>query len=116
MSEALEFRTTHDSPTLVVARVQGVLDASTVPMLLSWVAAHRAAGRHLVLNLAGVSFIASSGVGALLSLDEELRNDGASFRLAQLSPGVDSVLRLLNLDQFLTIEPSEEAAIAAAGH
>ena len=116
MNDSLVIRTTHDAPSLVVARAQGVLDASTVPMLLSWVAAHRASRRHIVFNLAGVSFIASSGVGALLSLDEELRNDGASFRLAQLSPGVDSVLRLLNLDQFLTIEPSEEAAIAAAGH
>jgi anti-anti-sigma regulatory factor len=33
------------------------------------------------------------------------------MRLAALSPSVDAVIRLLNLDQFLTIHATEEAAM-----
>ena len=115
MNKMIEFRLTHETSTMLVARVRGVLDATTVPELLKFLAPHRSRGRHVVLNLTDVTFIASSGVGVLLALDEELRSERASLRLAQLSPGVDSVLQLLNLDQFLNIDATEAAAIASAG-
>jgi anti-anti-sigma factor len=96
-----------------VLRVRGRLDARSAPILIARCAEVRAQSRHLVLNLAGVPFIASSGVGALLALVEEYRQSPGRVRLAEVSPAVDSVIRLLNLNQFLSIDATEADATSA---
>jgi anti-sigma B factor antagonist len=75
----------------------------------------RRSGKNLVLNLAGVSFIASSGVGALLALMEEFRKGPGCLRLVEVSPAVRSVVKLLNLERFLSIDGSEQQAFEALG-
>jgi anti-anti-sigma factor len=55
------------------------------------------------LNLSEVSFIASSGIGALLSVAERYRGQGVQLGFASVSPAVSSVVGLLNLEQFLSI-------------
>jgi anti-sigma B factor antagonist len=99
---------------VVLLRVSGRLDTLSASQLLHRCAAVRNAGQDLVLNLSAVSFIASSGIGALLALAEEFREAEASVRLAALSPAVESVIKLLNLDQFLIIDASEDDALAAS--
>jgi anti-anti-sigma factor len=99
--------------TVTVLRVRGRLDARSASALTADCAEVRRAGRHLVLNLSEVSFIASSGIGALLALVEEFRQAHLRVRLAAVSPPVDSIVRLLNLEQFLHLETSEEDATAA---
>lgn len=94
-------------PAATVLRVRGRLDARSAPVLTARCAEVRGQGRHLLLNLAGVTFIASSGVGALLALVEECRQSHIRVRLAEVPPAVDSVIRLLNLDQFLSIDDTE---------
>jgi anti-anti-sigma factor len=94
-------------------RVGGQLDARAAAQLLAHCSAICKAEKNLVLNLAEVSFIASSGIGALLALVEQFRESGCSVRFVSLSAAVDSVIRLLNLDQFLTIDPTEADAVSA---
>jgi anti-sigma B factor antagonist len=101
------------SGTTTVLRVRGRLDARSAPVLTARCADVRADGRHLVLNLSGVTFIASSGVGALLALVEEYRQARTRVRLAEVSPPVDSVIRLLNLEAFLHLDATEGDATAA---
>jgi anti-anti-sigma factor len=96
-------------------RVHGRLDARSAPLLLQAGSAVRQRDENLVLDLSGVTFMASSGLGSLLSLAEEFRQGDRRVRLASLSPAVDSVVRLLNLHRFLTIDPSEEEALHALG-
>ncbi len=96
--------------TATVLRLRGNLDARGASTLTSRAAAVRATGRHLVLNLAGVTFIASSGIGALLALVEECRQSRTRVRLVEVPQAVDSVIRLLNLDQFLSIDATESEA------
>lgn len=91
----------------VVLRVRGRLDARSAPVLASRCSDVRAEGRHLVLNLAGITFIASSGIGVLLSLVEEFNQTRSRVRLAEISAPVDSVLQLLNLEQFMSIDATE---------
>ena len=100
----------------VLLRLKGRLDAKSASTLLHRCTQVREAGQNLVLNLSGVSFIASSGIGALLALVEQFRETQANVRFAALSAAVDSVIKLLNLGQFLTIDPSEDAALAALEH
>ena len=96
----------------VVVRVRGELDARNAPGLVQACAQVRRDGKSLVMNLAGVSFIASSGIGALLALVEEFRQGPGSLRLVSISPAVRSVVTLLNIDRFLGIDEDEQAALA----
>ncbi|UCD20243.1 MAG: STAS domain-containing protein [candidate division WOR-3 bacterium] len=68
--------------------------------------------RHLILNMSEVTFIASSGVGALIVLSGEMRIKGGGMHLACVSQSVMRVIKLLNVDGFLTIEPDEETALS----
>ncbi len=99
--------------TVTALRLRGRFDARAATVLTARCAEVRAAGRHLVINLAAVTFIASSGIGALLALVEECRQSRTRVRLAVVPPAVDSVIRLLNLDQFLSVDASEADARAA---
>jgi anti-anti-sigma factor len=92
----------------VALRVTGQLNARSTPLLVEKTREVRDRGRHLVLNLSRVTFIASSGIGGLLALVEEYREAGLTVRLADLSQPVVSVIKLLNLDQFLTIDVDED--------
>jgi anti-sigma B factor antagonist len=97
----------------VVLRIQGRLDTKSASQLLKRCTVVSNAGQNLVLNLAEVSFIASSGIGALLALVEQFKETTGTVRFASLSSAVESVIKLLNLDQFLTIDPTEDEAFAA---
>jgi anti-sigma B factor antagonist len=94
----------------VIVRVTGRLDAKSVPALLARCAEVRANGGHLIVNLSRVEFIASSGVGTLLSVAEEFRKAGRRVRFASPSAPVLSVIQLLNLEPFLPIDASEQDA------
>ena len=94
-------------------RVRGRLDARSAPVLLQAASEARRRKQNLVLNLSEVTFMASSGLGSLLSLAEEFRQSENQVRLVSLSTAVSSVIQLLNLDQFLTIDASEEEALHA---
>lgn len=96
-----------------VLRVRGQLDARTAPVLLQKARETREGGHDLVLNLEGVTLIASSGIGALLALAEECGQASCRVRIAAASPAVDSVVRLLNLDQFLILDRDEATALNA---
>ena len=95
----------------MLLRVHGCLDASSASAFVQKCQAAQNTGKNLVLNLSGVSFIASSGVGALLALAEQVEDNSGSLKLVTLSTAVDSVIRLLNLDQFLSILPTEQDAL-----
>lgn len=94
----------------VVLRVIGRLDAKSAPALTARCAEIRTSGRNLIVNLSRVDFIASSGVGALLSMAEEFRKAGRTVRFAAPSSSVFSVIRLLNLEPFLPIDANEQEA------
>jgi anti-sigma B factor antagonist len=96
----------------VALRVSGQLNAKSTPALLDRCREVKAAGKPLALNLSGVSFIASSGIGGLLALAEEFSEAGLRVRFAELSAAVDSVIKLLNLDSFLGIDGSEAESLA----
>lgn len=71
-----------------------------------------ATGR-VVLNLAGVEFIDSSGLGAIVTAMKQLP-EGAVLELADLMPNVDRVFRLTRMDSVFTIH--DTAAEAKRDH
>jgi anti-anti-sigma factor len=102
------------SPTgTIVLRIQGRLDADSAPKLIARCTELQNAGLSLVLNLASVTFLSSSGAGALLMLTEQFHERGSDLRLAALSGAVRSVIELLELGSSLAIDQTERDSVAA---
>ncbi|MBZ5568821.1 MAG: STAS domain-containing protein [Acidobacteriia bacterium] len=67
--------------------------------------------RQIVLNLADVHYIDSTGVGELVSLYTSARNRGGSIKLAGLTGRVKDVLQITKLATvFQTFDTAEEAS------
>lgn len=115
MDEGIKATTAEVRGRSVVVRAEGRLDAKTAPRLLEHCLAAHVNGGHLVLNLAGITFLSSSGVGMLLVLAERTKSEGGSLRIVAPSPAVKGPLELLNLHRFLTLDASEGDAMAALG-
>lgn len=116
MSNEFTITKTSETEGCTVLRVAGRLDAKTAKDLMAACQEARRGGRRRVLiNLAEVSFVASSGIGTLLALTDEFREAGGGVHLVALSESVRSVVDLLNLGQFLNISGTESDALQAIG-
>jgi anti-sigma B factor antagonist len=65
---------------------------------------------HLVINFSEVTFVASSGAGALIILSQELEMLDGSLQIVELSDASWRVVKALNLDDILTIRSTENEA------
>jgi len=69
--------------------------------------------RQIVLDLGGVTYIDSSGLGALVGLYASARNSGAEIKLANLSPRIKDMLQITKLfTVFEVFDLAEDAAAA----
>lgn len=98
----------------VLMRLHGALDGRGGRALLDACAPVKAQGASLVLNLQGVTFLSSSGIGVLLALNEDLRDRGATLRIAAASPVARMAITLLNLERYLSLDDSEDASLERA--
>lgn len=64
----------------------------------------------IVLDLSGVKFIDSSGLGAIVAAMKQL-GDGRRLDLAGLTPVVDKVFRLTRMDTVFNLFPSLDDAL-----
>jgi anti-anti-sigma factor len=95
----------------VVLRVIGELDTATAPQLLSAAdAALASRPAALVLDLAGVNFLASAGLTAMVSIQRQAAPD-VVVQVVAASRITLRPLQLTRLDQQLPIFPSVEAAL-----
>lgn len=67
-------------------------------------------GRHCLLDLAGVEFIDSTGVGLLIRLQKKIRASGRQLVLLAPSANVQSALALMHLQNFFAAAPDIAAA------
>lgn len=67
--------------------------------------------KRIVLNLSGVTYIDSGGLGTLVALYTTARNSGGSIKLANLTPRVDDLLQVTKLVTVFDVYDSEEKAI-----
>jgi anti-sigma B factor antagonist len=97
--------------TTLVTRLNGKLSLETVHNFIQTLRPEPAA--HLVLDMSGVTFLDSAGVGALVSLFVHRRNVGKSFAIAGLTQQGMAVLQVAGLVKLLPNFPAVEAALAA---
>jgi anti-sigma B factor antagonist len=99
---------------VTVLTIKGSIDTYTVRGLyqqLDVAVATRSA--KLVLNLADVDFMDSSGLAALVQGMKKCRDRGGDLYLCNLQQPVRMILELTRLDKALEIFPSEQDAVAS---
>ena len=94
----------------LVTRLNGKLSLETVNSFVQKMRQEPAT--HLVLDMSGVSFLDSSGVGALVSLFVSRKHSGKTLALARLTKQGDAVLQVSGLPKLIPIYPTVEEAIS----
>jgi anti-sigma B factor antagonist len=67
----------------------------------------------IVLNLGGVNYIDSGGLGTLVALYTTAQNAGASIKLAKLTERVGDLLQVTKLLTVFDVYDTEDAALAS---
>lgn len=117
MVEQMKIEMITDSTPTPVLCLEGRLDAAGAKQL------HEAAlaslkndqEKNLVVDLAGVEFVASTGLATFLLLTEEFAEVQGTIVFVGATPAVMQVITLLNINQFLKLEGSREAAFGLVG-
>jgi len=101
---------------LKVVRLEGKLALETVHNFVQTMRAERAA--RLVLDMSGVSFLDSAGVGALVQIFVHRRAHGQGFALAALTQQGDAVMTVAGLKKMLptydSVGEAQQASAASA--
>ena len=71
--------------------------------------------KKILLNLAEVSYIDSSGIGELVSAYTSLRNQAGDLKLLNLTKKVHDLLQITKLYTVFDIKDDEAAAVASFG-
>jgi anti-sigma B factor antagonist len=97
----------------VVLALAGDIDIHTAPQVRDRLAGLLAEGRtSIVVDLAEVTFLDSSALGALVSAHRDLAAVGGSLRLAAPQAHVLKVFRITRLAEVIPLYESVEAACA----
>jgi anti-sigma B factor antagonist len=89
------------SDTHTIYQATGKLSLETVNEFIQRMRPEPA--QHLVLDMSGVNFLDSAGVGALVSLFVNRRSHNKTFALAALAPQASAVVTVAGLQKLLPI-------------
>jgi anti-sigma B factor antagonist len=96
--------------TLSVYQPKGKLSLETVSESIQTLRADHAP--HMILDLSGISYLDSAGVGSLVSLFVNRRSNGRTFALAALTPQSSAVVTVAGLQNLLLVYKTLEEALA----
>jgi anti-sigma B factor antagonist len=69
--------------------------------------------KKVALDLSGIGFMDSAGLGAVLSAFKKVRANGGQFKVFGLTGEVRSLFDLVRMQRLLDVYPDKEAAISA---
>jgi anti-sigma B factor antagonist len=93
---------------------KGFINAHTVRLFEAEIARALAGKRFkLVVNCRGLAYIASAGLGAIMGVIEEVRENGGDIRLSELSESVRNIFEILGFNHLYKIYPTEMEAISS---
>ncbi|HYZ98218.1 MAG TPA: STAS domain-containing protein [Acidimicrobiales bacterium] len=105
MSDPVSVEIMDRSPTSAVARLAGDFDIVTSEGIKRELAELVDAGHaSLVLDLAGVGFVDSSGLGALVALHRYAESQGGRFAVRGVPPPVQRLFAITGLDGLLAVD------------
>jgi anti-sigma B factor antagonist len=99
-----------------VLAVTGEIDIYTAPLFKQAVVNMVSEGtKDVIIDLAGVTFMDSSGFGTLLGATKRLRPEGGGLHLAGANSTIQRMLRLTRLDTIMQVYGSVEEAAEKIG-
>jgi anti-sigma B factor antagonist len=114
--ELLHLATEHVDGATVVIALKGELDAATTPQLKRTIAEVVSRGHNrLVLDLAQLEFLDSTGIGAFVGAQARVREGNGTLHLRAVPERVRSVLRVVGLDSVLLEEPQTSGDLTGRG-
>jgi len=91
----------------------------TYPILSSFFAEVKqlvdAGCRHLIIDLAAVSYIDSASIGCLMDIHRLLNDRGGRVRVSGLQPRVETMISMTGLHKIIDLHRDEAEAIRAFG-
>ena len=105
-------RESANEPSCVIYDVTGYIDAHTVIDFEKSIYASLENGtKCVILNISGLSYISSAGIGAMMGLARKLTQNGGDLVLMNPSAKVFSILDGLGFTRIFKIAQDEAAAI-----
>ena len=99
-----------------VARVSGDIDLTSAPRLRERIVQVVVGGQpRVVLDLQGVDFVDSTGLGVIVGVLKRTRSQGGDLRLVSTRSGLQKILALTGLDQALPLAATVEEALTERG-
>jgi anti-sigma B factor antagonist len=98
---------------ITILQVEGKILVGEPSQMLHDAVRQRLTGgdKKLVLHLAGVTYIDSSGVGQLVGALSAARKAGGELRLADLTPKVKDLMMMTNLNKLFDLDQDETTAV-----
>lgn len=114
MSLHVDLETKHD---VLIVRLQGELDHHTADLLRSKVdeVLQREEVRHIVLSLAQLSFMDSSGIGVILGRYKQISARSGEMVVCSMNPTIYRILEMSGLFKVIKYRENEEDALQLLG-
>lgn len=97
-----------------VITVAGEIDLFTAPDVRTAASdALDAGAQRIVVDLTGVRFLDSTGLGVLIGILKRLRPAGGQLAIVNTNPSTAATFSITGLDDVLRIVPTREAALSA---
>jgi anti-sigma B factor antagonist len=99
---------------IVILDITGEIDLYNAPSIKSFILKKIEAQKvNVVINMQEVSYIDSSGIGALISSLSNLKKYQGSLKITNIHDSVKKVFELTKLTSFFEIYPGVDAALAS---
>ncbi len=109
----IEINSSHKGGIQVI-EVSGRLDSVTVGQFKkNFYKTLDAKNREAVLDMSGISFVDSSGLGVLVVIFKEMKAQGGDMLLCGLHRNVRQIFELVKFDRIFKIFNSQEEAVAS---
>ena len=103
---------TRELEGVVLLYPRGFINAHTVRLFETEIQKALERQRYnIVVSCAGLKYIASAGLGALMGVIEEVRTNGGDIRISDLNETVRNIFEILGFNHLYRIFPSEVDAI-----
>lgn len=114
MSFNVDLTTQND---VLIIRLEGELDHHTTEKLRNQVENKMTSEkiRHIILNVKGLSFMDSSGLGVILGRYKQVTQWGGKMIVCEISPSIYRLFQLSGLFKILEVTDSEEQALIQLG-